>query len=448
MKERKSKLLLLVLIVAASMLLSGCVLRMRADDLYRLPELSQDYLRLQGHINTIHNEGAEFSPPISGPNRQSVQLKDLNGDGINEVIAFFRIPSDSTLKIIVFEMVDGDYSVAEVINGAGTAIESIRYADMDGDGVMEIIVGWQLGDALKHMEIYSIIDFNAVRIQSAEYEYITVFDINSDSNSDIIIVRLPTIENAAVAQVFFMTADREINTSQVNLSAGIETISRIVTGSLINGFPAVFIESEGSFYNGSFVTDICTFRNGEFTNILLRESSGVSDSTIRQRRIHSADINGDGIVKVPIPRRLISQTETTYYVMDWFSFNNNGAARLALTTYHNPTDEWFLVLPLDWRDRVSVRREDAVAGERTVVFSYISDEDGAFYDFMSIHRLTGDMREARSRLPGRVWLASEGASIYVFELLETPDSIDLTIDEQIIRENFQLIFFDWLSGTL
>ena len=447
MRENKVKILIVLMCLTAAVFLSGCILRISADNLYRLPELSEDYLRLQGHINAILNDGAEFSAPISGPNRQSVQLKDINGDGINEVIAFFTIPGESTLKIYIFEMVAGDYVVAEIIVGAGTAIESIRYVDMDGDGFLEIIVGWQLGDALKHMEIYSLIDFNAVLLESAEFEGIIVFDITGDNQDDVIVFRLPTMENNAVAQVFHMTPEREIITSKTNLSAGVETITRVMRGMLIDNVPGIFIEGEGSFENGSFVTDILAFRQDSIINISLREQSGVSDETVRQRRILSADINGDGIIKVPIPRRLRSQSETAYYAMDWFSFDSRGHSRLALATFHNPTDEWFFILPLDWRGRVAVRREDAVPGERTVIFSFIEGEDEPFEDFLKIFRLTGDAREDRSRLPGRVRLVSEGISVFAFQMLVPQDSFGLTINEGVIAGNFRLIFTDWLAGT-
>ncbi|MCL2366252.1 MAG: VCBS repeat-containing protein [Oscillospiraceae bacterium] len=448
MREKKHKILITMLALVASLFLSGCLLRISADDLYRLPELSEDYLRIQGHINTILNAGAEFSPPISGPNRQSVQLMDISGDGTNEVIAFFRVPDESRLKIYIFEMRDGDYSVAAIIEGAGTAIESIRYVDMNGDGVMEIIVGWQLGDAFKHMEIYSVADWNAVLLASAEYEGITVFDLDGDGNDDIIVLRLPTLESGAVAQSFRLTEDRDMLTSQVALSAGVEAFSRVMRGTLLDGVAAIFVEGEGVFEEGSFVTDILAFRHGVFLNVSMRESSGVSDETVRQRRILSSDVSGDGQIKVPIPRRLRAQTDTAYYAMDWYLFDSRGHSRLAFSTFHNPTDEWFLILPIDWRGRVSVRRDDAVSGERTVIFSYIvGDDGGPFEDFLKVYRLTGDAREERAGLPGRVRLTSEGTSVYAFELLTEDNRFGLTFNETVIVENFRLIFSDWLAGT-
>ena len=437
------------LAAVAIVLISGC-LRISADDLYRLPQISEEHQRLQADLDLILFEGAEYSAPRSGQNRQSIQLHDLDGDGIDEVLAFFSVPSDSALKIYIFQMLEGDYVIAEIIEGVGTAFDSVRYLDMDGDGVMEIVVGWQMGDALRHMSIYSIKDFHSVLLAGEEYYILAEYDLDADGNAEIITIRLPSQEAGAVAEVFALMPDGEIVQYKTRLSNGIETIARVLPGRLVDGVPAIFIESEGKFENGDLVTDICVFQNGIFSNISVAVPSGVSEETVRETvrmRILSSDINKDGIVKVPIPRLLKAQSETAYYAIDWYAFSSKGIGKLSLTTYHNNTDEWFLVLPFDWRGKVSVRREDVVAGERTVIFSYIVGEEGPYKDFLKVYRITGVAREERARLPGRVVLVSEGAAVFAFELLASPDSFGLSFNEALIEENFRLIYSDWLSGT-
>ena len=427
--------------------LCGC-LRVPAEDLYSLPQVSEEYLRLQQHIDSVLSLGAEFSPPASGPNRQAVQVMDINGDGRNEVIAFFSIPSESTLKLYIFQLVDNDYTVAEIIEGSGTAFESVRYEDMDGDGIKEIIVGWQMGQALKHFSIYSIKDFHSVLLATAEYTNLTVADMNGDGNADVVAIRLPTQETGAVAEVFTLMPDGEIVNAEARLSSGIEVISRVLTGKLLDGGPAIFIDSEGKFDEGSLVTDVCAFQNGNFTNLLLKAPGGISGETIRTRIVHSADINEDGIIESPMPRLLKLQTETPYYAYDWYAFDSLGNSHLALTTYHNTFDEWFLILPFDWRGKVSLRRDDSVAGERTVIFSFIAGDDGPYEDFLKIYKLSGDRGEERAKQPDRVFLLSEGASAYAFKLLAPPNSFGLTFDETQIIQNFRIIYSDWLTGTV
>ena len=450
MKLSRKAISIVMLAAMLAAFFSGC-LRITADELYRLPQISEQHMKLQGHMNRILNEGAEYSAPRSGSNRQSIQLRDLDGDGVDEVIAFFSIPSDSTLVIYIFQMSDGDYTIATTIEGVGTAFDSVRYVDMDGDGILEIVVGWQMGEALRHMSIYSIKDFHSVLLASEEYYGLTVYDLNGDGNDDVITVRLPSQESGAVAEAYILMPDGEIVHSETRLSNGIETITRILPGKLIDGVPAIFVESEGRFDDGDLVTDICVLQGGSLTNISVKGPSAVSEETVRETvrmRILSSDINNDGIVKVPMPRLLKAQSETAYYAIDWYSFNSRGLSRLALTTYHNNTDEWFLILPFNWRGKVSVRREDVFAGERTVIFSYISEDERPHEDFLKVYRITGDAREERAKLPGRVLLISEGTAVYAFELLAPPDSFGLSFNEALIIANFRLIYSDWLAGTI
>jgi len=441
----KRYILIILISALAVTSLSGC-LRITADELYRLPQVSEEYLKLQAHINSVINQGADFSPPTGGPNRQAVQLRDLNGDGKNEVIAFFSSPSESALRIYIFEMVDGDYAVADVIEGVGTAFESVRYADMNGDGIMEIIVGWQMSAALKYMSIFSIKDFHSVLLAGTEYTGLTVYDLNGDGNDDVVALKFPSQDAGASAEVFTLMPDGEMIRAEVRLSNGIDTISRVLSGRLIDGVPAIFVESEGKFDAGTLVTDICAYENGSFTNISLQVSSGISEGTVRTHT-GCADINMDGVIKVPIPRLLKAQSETPYYTIDWYAFNSSGVSRLMLTTYQNTNDEWFLIIPFNWRGKITVRREDVVSGERTVIFSYIGSEDGPYEDFLKIYKLTGDKSEERALLPGRVVLQSDGAAIYAFEMLVEPNSYGLTFDETLIKENFRLIYSDWLAGS-
>ena len=71
------------------MLLTGCF-GTTAEELYRLPRSSERGTRIQRSIDERLDSGLEFSAPVAGYNRQAIQQYDLDGDGIQEVIAFFR----------------------------------------------------------------------------------------------------------------------------------------------------------------------------------------------------------------------------------------------------------------------------------------------------------------------------------------------------------------------
>ena len=68
--------------------------------------------------------------PTSGRNIQSLQMVDIDGDGQDEALAFFRLSNgEKPLKIYVFHPREDSYELASIIESSGTAIDSIYYED-------------------------------------------------------------------------------------------------------------------------------------------------------------------------------------------------------------------------------------------------------------------------------------------------------------------------------
>ena len=74
---------------ALSLLLSGCMFNSSPEDMYELPQIPDEYAALQEMVAAIIEEGAEYAAPVSGMNFQSVQMTDLDGDGVEDAFAFF-----------------------------------------------------------------------------------------------------------------------------------------------------------------------------------------------------------------------------------------------------------------------------------------------------------------------------------------------------------------------
>ena len=81
----KRRLLLALLLAVGTLLLSGCVFK-TVDELYTLPRQTDEYYNLQAELDELLAGGAQYSAPETGDNQQAVQMIDLPGDGVHEVI--------------------------------------------------------------------------------------------------------------------------------------------------------------------------------------------------------------------------------------------------------------------------------------------------------------------------------------------------------------------------
>jgi len=425
-----------------ALLFSGCMSR-NIDELLRLPQPSEEYLDLQEKIDEVIAGGAVYSAPAAGSYRQSVQLHDINGDGVSEALAFFNVSGEKPLKIYIYRNFDGEYENVAVIDGDGTSIESISYADMDGDGWAEIVVGWKMGTDIQMLNIYSLKGFTVSSVAATDYtQYITA-DLTDDGSSDVMVIRHNRSEYSGSVNVYTMGSDGEIISSEARLSQGIENISKVTMGKLTVNTPALFVES---VYNGTgIITDIFVGTNGRAANISA-DDTGVSAQTLRYYTVYCRDMDNDGVMEIPIPRTLPSQGETSYRSLDWYNFSRRGNAQLALTTYHNYSDSWYLVIPDSWRGGVTVRREDTAGGERAVVFSVWNGDDMPVTDFLKIYALTGENRAVAATRGNRQIIRREDEAIYAAELMEEGSSWEYIVDYSYLKENLHLIYSEWVTG--
>ena len=264
-----------------SLLLTGCMLSYSVEELYVLPKLPEEYQTLSEQIAAILAGGAEYAAPTAGNNLQSVQLVDLDGDGEEEAVAFFRSNSEEKpLKIYIFRASDEAYQQTSIIEGSGTSIQSIRYVDMDGDGVKEILVSWRVSAEVQALELYSLRDLAAPLVSTA-YTRCETADLDDDGFLELVVVRSDGSETGGSAADYY-DWDAEGQSLQLRstakLSMTVAELQWMQTGALAGGGAAMFLTGvvTGAEETARTVTDILTDQQGELTNIVRSGSTGVS----------------------------------------------------------------------------------------------------------------------------------------------------------------------------
>ena len=419
--KTKHRVLALAMAVFLALSASGCVMA-GVEDLYSLPRMSEEYLQLEALIAQRIDEGGEYAAPVGGDSRQSVQLQDLNGDGEEEAIVFLADENHTPTVCVYRRDSAGLFYLYVVIDGEGSAVSSVEYADLNGDGAREIILCWQISGDIHLLSACSMNGDEPVEILSADCSKVLVEDLDGDGVAEILNLRLDYSGTSSLI-CYEVGPDNEVQSSQQALSNGITEVKRARVGALSDGTTALFVES--LTWAESLVTDVFRLSGGSLENITMA-GSGTSN-TARLYPAYATDINGDRAMEIP---------ESAGDILNWYSIDAAGRKTLALTTYHDYASGWYLTLPESFVRDLTVSRETEAAGETAVTFTV--DGEAA----LRIYTLTGENRRDRAEADGRFPLCSNETTVYAAELLRE----DMTRED--VLSNFNLIYSEWQTGDL
>ncbi len=433
------KIALLALLCALLGTAAGCLFNAPVSELYALPQMPVQYQELESQINALVAAGAEYAAPISGSNLQPVQMVDLDGDGVDEALIFMRRSAEENpLKIYIFRLMDGSYRQAALLEGSGTAIYSISYADLNGDGIQEMLVGWRAGAENPALTVYRLRGSTPELLLSTTYSRY-VFD--SQGRGFVLLRSGP--EERCMAESYEMTENGTLQvTSAAYLSCTAAELAggRVVFGSLQEEVPALFVVSV-SADSSEAMTDVLRWGEDGLHNVTMSGATGHTTENHPFRGLFPADINGDGVTELPVPEEA-EEPGSSSGLVDWLSFDERGRSETAVQTYHDRSDGWYLTIPEQWRDQLVIFRSETGSYDAQVTFFH--RDGGEMTEFLRIFTFTGENRELRASRDGRFRLRTQQNTVYAGELLT--GAAEMELDEDSVRSLFSLIVTEWVSG--
>lgn len=457
MKKRPAGLILPALALCA--LLSGCFFR-PVDQLYAIPHPTKDYEALQQRLMEVMAQGGEYAAPLTGEMIQAVQLQDLDGDGTQEAIAFFRFSGEEKpMKIYIFRQNGDSYETMAVVEGAATAVNCVDYVQMDDEPTKELVVSWQMTAQVHSLGVYSISPEQVEEILRTDYDDYALCDLDQDNRQEVVVFRTPPTGRPQAELYDFdgvlsMTGAAPLSTGAVIGADGrvkSEYLTKVITGRLADRVPAVFATS--TYGENGRITDVFATRDGKFKNVTLDPETGESGETVSYYfAVGAQDINGDGVTEIPQPVPLVDirniSDTVSFWLIRWRQFDAAGERHSVFTTYHNERDGWYFILPDEWDGKLSLSRSDLPGGgERAVTFSR---REGAEWEearpFLTIYRLTGSNRLSRAAEEGRFTLITPAAGDDVVYAARFRDGWSCGLTEDEVRQRFAIIKTDWYSG--
>ncbi len=424
-------------------LLSGCVFS-TVDEMYQLPKRSEEYRALQQVIDGAMID-LSYCAPVSGQQRQTVQMADLDGDDDLEYILYARGDAELPLRMLIFDKKGEEYFHIDTIQCSGTAFDQVEYVQMDDRPGLEIVVGRLVSDqVLRSLSIYTFKEGQAEQLLSANYQRFLSVNLDPDLCSELMVLRPGLTEtDRGVVELYSVKNGNVERSVEVNMSEPIDKLKRIIIGRLYDDIPAVFIAS--TIGDSALITDVYALIDGILTNVSFSNESGTSVKTLRNYYVYADDIDDDGIVELPhlIEMQVPNQSHvlSDHNIIRWYAMTASGGEVDRRYTYHNFVGGWYLELNNRWAARTFVLRQGNQCD------FYVWNEAGtAYVKLMTIYTLTGQNRRQQGIADGRFILHETETVVYAASISADAASYGLT--DKTLPGYFRLIRQDWNSGEM
>lgn len=437
----KKKILFLVLTLTA-LLLTGCAMQ-TVEEMYAVPKRSAEYSSLQFAIDAAM-VGRTYAAPVSGDNQQSVQMADLDGDGVEEYLVFAMANSDKRLQVLIFRQEeDGACSLWEVIESSGAAFEQVEYIHFDQVPGCELVIGSQVSDqVLRSVSVYSFSKGTAEQLLMVGYSKFLTCDLDGNDCKELLVLRPGEAEATRGMAVLYSSRGGQIERSvETELSKEVTHIRRITASKLQDGTPAVFVAS--SVDEKAIVTDIFALKEGKFTNISFSTEADTSIQTLRNFYVYAEDIDEDGVLELPslLTMKAVShwEDEEEKFLLRWFAMDLDGREVDKLFTFHYYVGGWYVQLDKEWASRVSVEQ-----GSGVYIFYMWNESYQEATPLFTIYVFTGGTRDEDAVKDGRFAVYRTEGVAYAGKL--EPAAAEYGITEEYIINSFRLIRKDWRAG--
>lgn len=380
-----------------AVLLSGCssIIGMDTQAMISPPKANADQQAIHKLLQGNHSEAVTLVYPKSGDHRSAITMHDFTGDGVEDAIGFILL--ETGLEVQFLSKNDNGWALLARFQNTATQVDRISFADLDGDGTDNVLIGWGNTSAQAVPATLCVYSFTDERLQEIpveqRYDSMVMTDFNSDDVNEIFLVQRATTSQdgsaeviPAVASLLSLKNGSVDLLSQLHMDNSIVRFSNMSFGLLSRDLLGIAVD--GMKADSSMTTQI--FYMNEMGNLTIFPASPNSSDTVnpfsRPERLTfgARDINGDGMLEIPVVTRQAVMAEgtvadSTSYLVNWYNFNPKLENSYIKTSYALMNSaENYMFKPPGWLSTEIIAYNDSAL--RAVTYSTIihsTGEDGS-----------------------------------------------------------------------
>lgn len=355
------KLILAVMALVLISSLCGCDL-VTADtaELLKPPSLSGDLEYISEAINKSAGDGYTLKFPSRGNYRSAVVLKDINNNGLEEAFAFYSMTDGDIVTMhinVIHKGKDGWVSAGEQ-HLVAAGVDKIEFCDLDSDGVLDILVGWEIyGASEKQLAVYSFTQKTLTQHLLQKYTEFTTCDLDGNKGEEVLILDFNPTEPKNTATLSTLSNQGVSQIGSCELDSKVQSIGEPIVSQLSSGKNAVYIDSVKGV---GAITEVLFYEKGQLLNTLYDEELKETSKTLRSASFTTNDINEDNILEIPVQQEVpaVTKTEITekLYLTNWCTFNGEELIN-QLTTMINVLDGYYYTIPQNLVGKIAVLKD-------------------------------------------------------------------------------------------
>jgi len=327
---------------------------------------------------TLNTEGYTLKYPRTGEYRAAFIMEDLDSDGLTEALVFYNVDAD-TAHINLLRQSGGEWRSVNDLAVQSADIYSVTFGDMDGDGVRELFVCWDLfSNRTYQVSVYTLNSNRIAERFSSVCSSLTVEDLTGDGRDDCLLLHADA--KNLTASLCTLSGNAVTEVGRCTLDGYVQNLKTVQTVEMEGDRRAVFVDCEKN--NDMLVTQLLYWDDGALVAPFYSAASFGNVLTARPSYFPAGDVDEDGTWEWPTSRPLEGhndeagpRTATCWLTTFWNWDMTRREPVEKFSCVYNDTDRYYLLTDEEFAARFTTQYEK----DRRVLWLYALDGGEAVF---------------------------------------------------------------------
>ena len=417
-------------------LLSGCSSSFYDPEAtIRAPGLTGELEGVQKALESAVGTDIILKYPLYEGQRTCFCQHDLDGDGQDEVLAFYQLNSENAVtRINLLKYTDNGWVSAQDLGRVGNSLVEISFADIDRDGADELITGWSVYTSKDYqMCIYEYTGGALVQRTSESYTQMLRCDINSDGYDEIGIVLLNSEQKSSKLTFYTFTTDQMSVLASAPLDGNVTSYTKVQCRMINDTSMGVYLDAAKG--ENAMITELVYYKDGQLITPFFNTDREETVMTLRYNTSVCTDMDNDGYLDVPfsveVPGYSRSEIQNKQFLTKWQSYDGK-VYHNAKTLWTCTADGYTITFPENWESSVSVVYDTAESCATFYQFNPLTETLGE--ELASVRKLGAGEWE-QTHPDGYFLLAYTSEKVWAARVTQS----ELAPTQSAMRSRFSLI---------